>query len=261
MSARGIHSVVLMLSLGYHSVSSSGCTVKPTDKDTAPAAGEYVILIHGLARTRNSMRRLEKSLIAHGYHVSNITYPSRKYPVEQVAEENLGTVIERCREAQAARIHFVTHSIGGLLVRYYLKHHHLPELGRVVMLSPPNQGTELVDRLRNNRLFQVLNGPAGLQMGTDPQGVPARLGPVKFDLGVIAGSRSLNPINSRIIPGPDDGVIAVERTRVVGMSDFLVVPHNHTFIMMRRDVIRQVVHFLACGTFRAPETTVMEGAP
>ncbi len=224
--------------------------MEPAEPDNEPATGEYVILLHGLLRTSYSMRRLEKSLISRGYSVINIDYPSRKQPIERLAEESLGTTVNRCRQTPGAKIHFVTHSIGGIVVRYYLKHHDLPELGRVVMLSPPNQGTELVDRFKDNFLFRAFNGPAGLQMDTDTSGVPLKLGPVDFELGVITGSQSLNPAASRLIPGPDDGVIAVERAKVAGMSDFLVAPATHTFIMIHRGVIEQVIHFLEHGAFK-----------
>lgn len=227
------------------------CAMEPAEPNNAPATGEYVILLHGLLRTGRSMDRLEKSLAGQGYNVINMVYPSTKQPVERLAEENLGPVIARCGQAPGVeKIHFVTHSTGGIIVRYYLKHHELPTLGRVVMLSPPNQGVELVDRFKDNFLFRALNGPAGLQMGTEPHSIPLKLGPVDFELGVITGNRSLNPIASLLIPGPDDGVIAVERTKVAGMSDFLLMPTTHTFIMRRKGVIEQVLHFLKHGAFK-----------
>ena len=225
--------------------------MKPAEPDSEPATGEYVILLHGLLRTSYSMRRLEKSLISQGYRVINLTYPSRKQPIERLAEESLGTTVNRCRQTPGIKVHFVTHSIGGIIVRYYLQHHDLPDLGRVVMLSPPNQGTELVDQWGSNYFLKVLNWPAGLQMGIGADGIPAQLGPVDFELGVIAGSQSLNPAASRLIPGPDDGVVSVERTKVAGMADFLVVPYSHTFIMTREVVIEQVIHFLRYGAFKA----------
>ena len=230
-----------------------GCPVEPTDPGVKPAAGEYVILLPGLLRTSRSMRRLEKSLAGLGYNVINVGYPSRKQPVERLAEESLGDVVARYGQKPGTKIHFVTHSIGGIILRYYLKHHAVPNLGRVVMLSPPNQGTEPVDRLKDNFFFQTLHGPAGLQMGTDADSLPAQLGPVDFELGVIAGSKPLNPLLSRLIPRPNDGVVAVKRTRVANMADFLVVPYSHTFIMMRRGVIEQVAYFLRHGKFKAED--------
>jgi len=225
--------------------------MKPAEPSGEPDTLEYVILLHGLLRTSYSMRRLEKSLISQDYRVINLTYPSRKQPIERLAEESLGEAVNRCCQTPGIKVHFVTHSIGGIIVRYYLQHHDLPNLGRVVMLSPPNQGTELVDQWGSNYFLKVFNWPAGLQMGTDVDGISAKLGPVDFELGVIAGSQSLNPAASRLIPGLDDGVVSVERTKVAGMADFLVVPYSHTFIMTREAVIEQVIHFLRYGAFKA----------
>ncbi len=211
---------------------------------------EYVILLHGLARSSRSMEKLEKNLITHGYRVVNLDYPSTKHPIEYLAEEILGGVFARYRGKPSSKIHFVTHSLGGIILRYYLKNHNLPNLGRVVMLSPPNQGSEIVNHLKNTLLFKKINGPAGQQLGTDKNSIPLKLGPVDFELGVIAGNRSLNPLYSAILPGQDDGVVSVERAKVKGMIDFLVTRQTHTYIMQSKKVIEQVIHFLKHGVFK-----------
>ncbi len=215
----------------------------------ALASGDYVILLHGLARSDRSMRKLEKHLTDHGYRVINVDYPSTQYPIEYLAENALSEVIASCNPGPETKIHFVTHSMGGIIVRYFLKHYGMPNLGRVVMLSPPNQGSELVDHLKDSTVFKKRNGPAGQQLGTDADSLPLRLGPVDFELGVITGDRSFNPVSSMILPGPDDGVVSVARARVKGMSDFIVMPNTHTFIMKSKSVIRQVLHFLEHGEF------------
>ena len=214
-----------------------------------PASGDYVILLHGLARSERSMRKLEKALINHGYRVINVDYPSTQYPIEYLAENVLSKVIASCDSSPETKIHFVTHSMGGIIVRYFLKHYGIPNLGRVVMLSPPNQGSELVDHLKDSIVFKKQNGPAGQQLGTDTDSLPLKLGPVDFELGVITGDRSFNPVSSMILPGPDDGVVSVARAKVKGMSDFIVMPNTHTFIMKNRRVIKQVLHFLEYGEF------------
>ena len=220
--------------------------IKPANQEKE----EYVILLHGLGQSKRSMEKIGKSLSSLGYRVVNVGYPSTKYPIEYLADEILNDIIERYSNNPQSKIHFVTHSLGGIVVRYYLKNHKLPNLGRVVMISPPNQGSELVDSLGESYFFKKLNGPAGTQLGTDKHSVPLSLGPVDFELGVIAGNRTFNPLYSLIVPGPDDGVVAVERTKVAGMKDFLLLPQTHAFIMKSEDVIQQVIHFLEHGAFK-----------
>ena len=210
---------------------------------------ECVIVLHGLARTRRSMTRMANALSAGGYRVININYPSRKYNIETLADRYVDAAVQACRNQRPTKIHFVGHSLGGILVRCYLARHHLPELGHVVMLSPPNQGTEVVDSLSHTPGFHALCGPAGLELGTSADSTPNRLGPVDYSVGVIAGNRNLNPFLSKFITGENDGTVSVARTRVEGMRDMLVVPHTHPLIMRNKEVIRQTVYFLQHGEF------------
>lgn len=210
---------------------------------------ECVILLHGLLRSSHSLEKLEKYLSDRGYRVVNLDYPSTKQPIPDLAENILDTAVRQCGQTTQEKIHFVTHSMGGIVVRYYLKHHNLPQLGRVVMLSPPNGGSELADFLKKSPLFKKAQVPAGLQLGTGAGSLPLELGPVDFELGIISGNRSFYPLNSALIPGPDDGIVSVERTKVEGMADFLLLPYSHTFIMQKEAVFEQVVHFLREGKF------------
>lgn len=213
------------------------------------AAPEHVILLHGLSRTEDSMQPLAEALRDSGYVVHNVGYPSRTATIGELAEQAIGPALAEARQAGAKRIHFVTHSMGGILVRAWLAQHTMPELGRVVMLGPPNQGSEVVDRIGSWRLFGAINGPAGRELGTGADSVPNRLGPVTYPVGVIAGNRTINGLNSLMIPGPDDGKVSVERTKVAGMADHIVVAATHPFLMKNPEAIRQVRHFLANGAF------------
>ncbi len=215
-----------------------------------PDGAERVVLLHGLGRSDLSMLRLERALEDRGYAVVNVGYPSTEHSIEQLSENELGPALATCCSDPGGRVHFVTHSMGGIVLRYYLEQHEVEGLGRVVMLSPPNQGSELADWAAENPVLEKLLGPAIEELGTGPESIPSRLGPVDFELGVIAGDRTLNPLFSRIIPGVDDGKVSVERAKVSGMADFLVVPHSHTYIMLSEDVIEQVIHFLENGQFR-----------
>ena len=139
--------------------------------------------------------------------------------------------------------------MGGILLRAYLAETSLVELGRTVMLSPPNQGSELVDRLCPSAWFRLLFGPAGCQLGTGANDLPARLGPAAFPLGIITGNRPAIGL-SRFFPGPSDGKVAVARAQLPGMADFLVLPYGHALIMRHRPVQEQVACFLETGRFK-----------
>ena len=212
-------------------------------------ASDCVILLHGLARTQASMQAMESALLAQGYAVSNPGYRSREASIAVLAEEAMATGLDQCTAHSPERIHLVTHSLGGILVRQYLHDHPQTEIARVVMLGPPNQGSQIVDHLRDSPGFGWLNGPAGLQLGTAERSVPKSLGPVAFELGVIAGTFSVNPILSTHLPEPNDGKVSVAATRVSGMADHLSLPTSHTFMMRNPEVIAQTLHFLRYGQF------------
>lgn len=209
---------------------------------------EYVILLHGLIRTSNSMNEIEQFLIENDYQVININYPSRKHEIQSLALIVRDEVVSKTSHAE--KVHFITHSMGGIILRYIMKHAPIPNLGRVVMLSPPNHGSEVVDVFGENIFFEWIAGPAGKQLGTDDNLLNSGDEKIDFELGIITGDRSINLIGSMIIEGDDDGKVSVESARLKGMSDFLVVNASHTFIMRDEYVITQCVHFLKYGHFK-----------
>jgi pimeloyl-ACP methyl ester carboxylesterase len=227
--------------------------ISNTEVEAAPLKkvtnGDYVVLLHGLGRSSLSMKRLDWSLAKQGYRIVNHTYPSRRWPIERVADDYLRELLTGGLTDQSVKVHFVTHSLGGILLRQYLSSYTLTNLGRVVMLAPPNEGSELADRLQSNFVYRWMLGPSFQQLGTDARSLPKRLGPVAFELGVIAGDRSLNPFFSRRLPHPNDSKVSVIGTQVVGMKDFLVIHSSHTWIMTRRETLRQTACFLANGCF------------
>ncbi len=210
-----------------------------------------MVLLHGLARTPLSLSRMAAALQAEGYRVCNIGYPSRAHSVEVLARDHVAPAIAQCTGASSAPVHFVTHSLGGIVVRQLVAEGHLSRIGRVVMLSPPNQGSEVVDQLGHWPLFQWINGPAGGELGTVAQATPHRLGAASFELGVLTGDRSLNWALSALIPGADDGKVAVSRAPMAGMAAFRVLHTSHPFIMRNGEAIAQTLHFLQHGDFAA----------
>ena len=195
------------------------------------------------------MQQMSKALSAAGFSVENSSYPSRSGGIEKLSDGVISRAMGGETLKDCSKIHLVTHSLGGILVRSYFKRHKEERLGRVVMLGPPNGGSEVVDRLGAWWLFQKINGPAGIELGTHPQSTPNRLGAVDFELGVIAGDRSINWINSLMIRGKDDGKVSVERTKVGGIKEHITIHATHPFLMKNRRAIEYTIRFLEKGSF------------
>lgn len=215
-------------------------------------ASSCVIILHGLGRTSDSMSKIADELGQNGYKVWNQSYPSRDKPINELAQAAIEPALEFCQTENIKHINFVTHSLGGILVRYYLQDNAIENLNRIVMLSPPNKGSEIVDRLKELKLFQFVTGPVGQQLGTDASSLPNQLKPIKGEIGIVIGNSTSDPWFSWLIPGDDDGKVSVASSKLNEMKDFLIVEHGHTFIMRKDDVINQIQHFLINGEFQHP---------
>jgi len=235
-----------------------GCATAPrAEIRSVASADECVVLLHGLNRSWRAMRPMADALQAAGYTTANVDYPSQTGTIEEIAPVVVGMGLAECRDTGAVRIHFVTHSLGGILLRYQSEHSPIPDLGRVVMLGPPNQGSEIIDQTRDWPGFEMLSGDAGAQLGTNADSLPSQLGPVNFELGVIAGTGTINVFTSAMLPDPDDGKVSVASTQVDGMDDFLVVGESHRYIIRSDVVIRNTESFLRNGAFLAVDKAVI----
>lgn len=237
------------------------CSVLSDTAFAADAEKRTVVLLHGLARSSSSMNKMETALQKQGFHTCNIDYPSTKHCIERLASDHILPKIKECAGNLDTPIDFVTHSMGGILVRYLARHRLIPDIGRVVMLSPPNKGSEVVDILGDNWLFEYINGPAGKQLGTDASSLPRQLGDAAFEVGIITGSRSINLILSLMIHGDDDGKVSIEHAKLQGMKDFLVLPSSHPFIMKSKKAIEQTLHFLNHGMFQKENSPISRVLP
>lgn len=207
---------------------------------------ETIVLLHGLGRTHASMVPLAIAARLRGYRVINWRYRSNTRTIAENAEAFARNVAPRL--TSRGRVHFVTHSLGGIIVRRFLASHALPNLGRVVMLAPPNGGSEVADVLQEWLTPVKPLRELGTGAGSGPRALPRATYPV----GVIAGSRSHIPLFSRWMDDvPNDGVVSVETTKLAGMADFVVLPRTHTFLPWAPDAIRQVFGFIAAGRFRS----------
>lgn len=213
----------------------------------ADERNEQVVVLHGLARSSSHMAALSNYLEDRGYTVFNIDYPSTRHGMEKLAAMVADELRKKVRPDQP--LHFVGYSMGGLVTRAVLNRYRPDNLGRVVQLASPNKGSEVADLLRGNWLYAEVFGPAGTELATRDNGIAELLGSVDYELGVIAGNFTIDPVSSAVIPGPDDGKVSVESTKVQGMRDHIIVNASHTFFPQNERVIVQTYNFLRFGAF------------
>ncbi len=241
-------SLGLVVTVVMGSLAGTGSSEEATEQRDERADGSSrVVLLHGLGRSDRAMRRLARRFEEDGQASHSLGYESTSKSLDSIVDEVDAELALCC--AEDATLHFVTHSLGGIVLRAWVAREAPKRVGRVVMLSPPNHGSEWVDRLGG---LSKLLGPTARELGTGPDSLPNRLndlGPVEFELGIIAGDRSFNAIGSWILEGPDDGTVSVESAKLRGMRDFLVLPSPHSFMMYDREVARQAIHFVRHGRF------------
>jgi pimeloyl-ACP methyl ester carboxylesterase len=217
---------------------------------SANATLDGVVLLHGISRTARSFRKMQTALEGGGFAALNLDYASRRKALEALAED-IHPAIQRFTDGIDGSIHFVGHSMGGLLARVYIVRYRPKRLGRVVMLGTPNSGSEIADRLKDSKPFRAFFGPAGQQLGTRRSAVDnAMLPPVDYPVGIIAGDRSIDPLASAFLLKPHDGRVSVANTRLDGMADHVVVRTAHPWLVRNNIAVEQTIAFLRDGRFR-----------
>lgn len=207
-----------------------------------------LVLLHGLGRSALSMYLLEKAARKQGYSVLRPSYPSLRFGPEELVRHWILPALHAARELDDHPVNVVTHSLGGILLRLAVGTEAPPWLGRVVMICPPNGGSEIIDFLRRNRLERFV-GPTGMQLGTSPDALPRRLPPVPFECGVIAADRSMDLLLGSLLPRPHDGKVSLASTRCEGVMDYVQVHTNHTLSLCHPEAIRLALRFLQSGSF------------
>ncbi len=228
-----------------------GCHMMASAADHATTAArtyETVVLLHGIYGAPLAMKRLEWTFKRQGYHILNLAYPTWRTPLEEAVETHLHHALQTKLPASTEKVHFVTHSMGGIALRHYLAHHAVTNLGRVVMLAPPNQGSRMAHPFKHSAVARWVMGPNLARLGTTPDDLPQRAGPLTCEFGVISGSGSL--LSQWFDPEhPGDGRVAVESTKLPGMTDHLVLPLRHSFMICHRKVCEQAATFVSQGRF------------
>jgi pimeloyl-ACP methyl ester carboxylesterase len=209
-----------------------------------------VVLLHGMSRTSRSFGKMQAALEAVGFATLNQDYASRRKALEALAED-IHPAIAGFANGIDGSVHFVCHSMGGLLARVYLARYRPQRLGRVVMLGTPNGGSEIADRLKAFSAYRAFFGPAGQQLGTlRDAAIDAIFPSVDYSVGIIAGNRSIYPISSVVLPKPHDGRVSVGNTGIDGMAGHIVVGTSHPWLVRNREAIAQTIAFLSDGRFR-----------
>ncbi|MFT3830448.1 MAG: hypothetical protein QM691_12170 [Opitutaceae bacterium] len=222
----------------------------PAPAIPASAAREVVVILHGVAISSRLTARLARHITAAGYEVHNLDYPSKTVPLAELGPRWLAAKLAGLGVDRAPRLHFVTHSMGGLIVRGYLAAHRPANLGRVVNIVPPHNGSAVSDKLRRLPIIWRIIGRNLGALGTGPDAYWRTLPPCPdFEFGVIAGSFALNPIGWWFLERPHDGTVAERSTRLEGMADHITLPSNHTLILFRRRTAEQALAFLRTGRF------------
>jgi pimeloyl-ACP methyl ester carboxylesterase len=197
------------------------------------------------------MAKLAGFLSGHGYRVVNVGYPSTKFSISDLIDIIRPEIDGAAKEAGDGRVHFFGYSMGGLIIRAFLRSYRPANLGRVVMVGTPNNGSQIADFLKNWPLYRKVYGPAGQQLITDQTAMTELFGTVDYELGIIAGNRTIDPVSSLIIGirVPNDGKVSVESTRLDGASAHIVIPANHTFLPVNKTMWSETLSFLQDGRF------------
>ncbi|MGB5604759.1 MAG: alpha/beta fold hydrolase [Gammaproteobacteria bacterium] len=218
-----------------------------THSAEVPGNKEIIVLLHGLGRNNTSMWLLASRLEDAGYYVQRVEYGSLHQNPDEILME-ISTQINQCCQKHTQRVHFVGHSLGGLMVRAYLQNNKVDQLGRVVLLGTPNKGSEAADHFSNSWLMDIL-GPTAKALGTDANSFPRSLEAPYYPVGIIAGERK-SELNDSVIPGKDDGLVSVEATKIDAMTDFIIIETGHSMMRYDREVADQTIEFIKNGVFK-----------
>jgi pimeloyl-ACP methyl ester carboxylesterase len=210
---------------------------------------ECVVLVHGLWRSGFAMRSIASDLEDHGYQTVSVDYPSTQEEIPELVQGYLLKSYEECAQTGAKKIHLVSHSMGGILIRQFLQSHSLPAGSRVVMLSPPNQGSELSEKFGESWWYQWAVGPAGVSLSANQGGIISKLREIAEPVGIIAAYRDWSVWPNAWLPHPNDGTVSVESMKLAEMDDFILVNSGHALMRFNDEVQSQIRQFLAVGEF------------
>ncbi len=213
---------------------------------------QHIVLLHGITKTAKNMKNIEQFFSALGYTVHNFTYPSMKFSIEDIVLDTIEPKIKEISK-EAETLHFVTHSMGGIVLRQYLQTCKLSNIGKIVMLAPPNQGSEVTDFFKNLRIYKWIYGPAGQQLGTakSDKAICVKLKDTGHNIGIIAGNWSFEFWFHWLFNKQEhDGKVSISSTKLKNMADHITVKLSHRNIVKSQYVCKLILRFLKNGNFK-----------
>ena len=234
-------------------IACSAKPIAPTEASLISNGSECVVLVHGLWRSGFAMRSIASDLEDYGFHTVSIDYPSTEMEIPELTKQYLPDGIQHCKETGAQQIHLVTHSMGGILARQYLQSNTLPEGSKVVMLSPPNQGSKLSEKFGEYWWYQWMTGPAAISLTQKEDGIINRLQAVNEPIGIIAAYREWSLWPESWLPSPNDGTVSVESMQLTEMDDLILINSGHATMRYQDEIQQQIRHFLVKGSFLHPQ--------
>ena len=221
---------------------------KKTDKSV-------FIIFHGIYGESKDLQHISNILNVKGYPVVNIQYPTTTHPIEEMTEKYITPVIEKqiknlnilnsnlkTEDQKNLKINFIVHSMGSVLLRYYLKNHKIDNMGKVMFISPPSHGSPLSDNPISDSIPYFL-GPAVSQIKTDKNSFINTLGEPDYQCYILIGDHSDNFLYSFIIPGKDDGMIPFSTAGLQSCSMKVIINTTHTSILESEDTFREIENY------------------
>ena len=202
---------------------------------------EYIVLFHGIYGTEKDMKPIAEMLGNKNYNIISIQYPTNSDSVEMISEKYIKPVIDGLDNDK--KVHFVVHSMGSGILRYYLKNNNMDNLGKVVFISPPSHGSALADHFISKMLKDLL-GEAVLQFSIKEDSFVNKLGNPDYSCYVLIGNKSNNPLYSVIIPGKDDGMVPLDGSKLDSCAYKVVDKASHTSILKDERTFNEIENYL-----------------
>ncbi|MGA2624642.1 MAG: hypothetical protein ABSF91_12360 [Bacteroidota bacterium] len=213
-------------------------------------SNQKVYLIHGYGSSTLLLKSIENYLKKNGFETVNYSYHSIRDDIRKTGHN----LYNQIKQDRIDTVSFVTHSMGALVMRalltYSIKDSSFPTIYRIVMITPPNHGTEIADFFSSSSIFKFFLGPNVENMKTDSNSLANRLPlPLKSQVGIIVGEKSDSTGYNPFIKGSNDGYVTPDEAKLGMEKDFRIIYKSHTLITQSKKTRRLVLSFLRNGTF------------